>query len=113
MSVCQRFAISVEELKTSVTPFTLEFASERTGVPAEQIEAVAAMIAESERGCVSSCTGPAMAPFSNLSWHMAEAVNVIRGFYRKAGDKLLQQRQHESSDTSGGNGDPTQPNLGM
>ena len=85
---CERFATSVDALRTSVEPFALDFAAKRCGVPAEQIEAVATMIAGAERGCVSCCTGPAMAPFANLNWHLAEAVNVVRGFYRKAGDAI-------------------------
>lgn len=85
---CERFATSLDTLKSAVEPFTLEYVAERTGIPVEQITTVAKMIAESERGCASCGTGPAMSPFSNLSWHLVEAVNVVRGFYRKAGDKL-------------------------
>ena len=85
---CKRFATSVDELENAVAPFTLEYVEQRTGVPAEQIKTVATMIAQSERGCVSSGTGVGMAPFSNLTWHLVEAVNVVRGFYRKAGDKV-------------------------
>ena len=85
---CDRFATSVEELRAAVEPFTLEYVAERTGVPADQIETVATMIAQSERGCVSTCTGLGMTAFSNLVWQLVEAVNVVRGFYRKAGDKI-------------------------
>src|SRR5258705_9102831 len=40
-----------EEYRKSLEPFTLEFASERCGLPVETLKKVAHMIAESERVC--------------------------------------------------------------
>ena len=78
----------VEELRTSVEPFNLDYVENRTGVPAGQVEAAARMFASGPRGTVSSGTGLDMAPNPNLSEHLVIALNTVCGRYQREGDLI-------------------------
>ena len=78
----------VEELKTSVESFNLDYVENRTGVPAGQVEAAARMFASGPRGTVSSGTGLDMAPNPNLSEHLVIALNTVCGRYQREGDLI-------------------------
>ncbi|VWX54198.1 molybdopterin-dependent oxidoreductase [Novosphingobium sp. 9U] len=83
-----RHCSQLEELRAAVVPFTPELASTRADVPVEAIETAARWLGEARRPTVGSGTGPSMAAHSNLADHMIEAVNVLSGGYRRAGDRV-------------------------
>lgn len=83
---CERFVEPLDRLRDAVADFTLDFVAERVGVSRELIEAAAQMLATAERPTIASGTGPNMAPHSNLAEHMIQALGLICGAYRRAGD---------------------------
>ena len=83
-----RWCIQLDELRAAVAPFTPEMAAARADVPVEQIELAARWLGEAQRPIVGSGTGPSMSTHSNTADHMIEAVNVLAGGYRRAGDRI-------------------------
>lgn len=84
---CAAHVIQMDELRAAVEPFTLDMVSERTGLSDEEVRLAARMFAhEARRGCACSGTGPSMAPNSNLSEHLIQALNVVCGRYNREGD---------------------------
>ena len=83
-----RHCVQLDELRRAVAPFTPELAAHRADVPVAQIEQAARWLGEAARPLVGSGTGPSMAAHSNLADHMIEAVNVLSGGYRRAGDRI-------------------------
>lgn len=81
-----RHCEQLEELRAATAPFTPELAAARADVPVEAIETAARWLSEAKRPTVGSGTGPSMAAHSNTADHMIEAVNVLSGGYRRAGD---------------------------
>lgn len=78
----------VEALTAAVAPFTLEYAAQRCGVDAADIEAAALTFAEAERGSAGSGTGPNMAPHGTLMETLALTLNVLCGRVNRVGDTL-------------------------
>ncbi|MEW9855230.1 molybdopterin-containing oxidoreductase family protein [Novosphingobium sp. M1R2S20] len=78
----------LDALRAATAPFTPEFAAARADIPMEVIETAARWLGEAKRPTVGSGTGPSMAAHSNLADHMIEAVNVLSGGYRRAGDRV-------------------------
>jgi len=78
----------IAALQAAVAPYTPASAAARAQVPVEQIEQAALWLGEASRPLVGSGTGPSMATRSNLADHMIEAVNVLAGGYRRAGDRV-------------------------
>lgn len=85
---CDAHVEGLEELRTAVLPFVLSEVSERTGVPAEQIEQAARMFAEGPRGIAGTGTGPSMAPHSTLMEHLVACLNVVCGRFNREGDRI-------------------------
>ena len=86
---CARYVNGVDALRAAVAPFTLDYAAERCGVPAEKIRRAAELFANQSRtGMASGGTGPDMAPDSNLAEHLIEVLNVICGRFPKAGERV-------------------------
>lgn len=86
---CDRHVEGMESLRRAVASFTLDHVAARVDVPAEQIRAAARMFAhEGRRGAAITGTGPNMAARSNLAQHMIDALNVICGRFRRAGDPI-------------------------
>ncbi|MBU6269437.1 MAG: molybdopterin-dependent oxidoreductase [Sphingomonadales bacterium] len=79
---------NLEALRAAVAPYTPEYAAARADVPVDAIETAARWLGEARRPLVGSGTGPSMAAHSNLADHMIEAVNVLAGGYRRAGDTV-------------------------
>lgn len=86
---CNRFTTSLEELRCSVEPFTLDRVAERTGLDQDAIERVIERFVGANRKSVITGTGANMGPDSNITEHLAEALNAICGGYRKAGDAIF------------------------
>jgi anaerobic selenocysteine-containing dehydrogenase len=76
------------ELTAAVAPFTPEFAAERAGVPAAEIERAARVFGGARRGCGVAGTGPNMAPHGNLTEYLLLCLNTVCGRWRRAGERI-------------------------
>ena len=85
---CDRWVDGVEALREAVDPFTLEYAEQRCGVPADQITAAARLFAAGPRGIAGTGTGPSMAPHSTLMEHLVASLNILCGRFNREGETL-------------------------
>ncbi len=85
---CDQHTEGLAELRAAVEPYTLEFAAERTTLPAEQIAEAARMFAEGPRGIALTGTGPEMSDHPNLTQHLVASLNSLCGRYYREGDTL-------------------------
>jgi anaerobic selenocysteine-containing dehydrogenase len=86
---CARFVNGLEDLARAVKPFTPQLVSTRADVPQAQLWDAARLFAvQSKTGMASSGTGPDMGPYSNLSEHVIECLNVVCGRYAREGTQI-------------------------
>ena len=78
----------IDELRIAVDPFTLDYASQRTGVDKGLIAEAARRFAGGKRGALTTGTGPDMAPHSSLTEHLVLAINTLCGRYNRAGETI-------------------------
>jgi len=83
-----RHVNGLDELRIAVDPFTLDYASQRTGVDKGLIAEAARRFATGKRGALTTGTGPDMAPHSSLTEHLVLVVNTLCGRYNRAGEVL-------------------------
>jgi len=77
------------ELRRAVEPLNETYVEQRAGLEAGSLRRVAQLFArDAHIGSVTSGTGTSMAPFSNLSFHLIETLNVICGRYLRAGQRV-------------------------
>lgn len=78
-------------LREAVEPLTETHVEERAGLEPGSLRRTAEMFARDSRtGSVTSATGTSMAPYSNLSFHLIETLNVICGRYLREGQRVHQ-----------------------
>lgn len=90
---CDRWvgAAQMAALREAVDPLTEVFVEQRAGLEPGSLRRVAEMFARDSRtGSVTSATGTSMAPYSNLSFHLIETLNVICGRYLREGQRVHQ-----------------------
>lgn len=96
---CHRYVADMDSLRQAVEPFTPGYVAKRAGIDASDLHKAAHLYAvECQRGGASTGTGPSMAPFSNLSEHLVEVLNIICGRYMREGEQVpnpgvLRERQ--------------------
>ena len=88
--VCERHAINLDQLQRSVQPFTPEVVEQRAGINPEHLQRTAEALAKTS-STVQVGTGVCFGPHSNLVVHLAYALNVINGSFRRAGDLVVTQ----------------------
>ena len=77
-----------EALADAVASFTPEYAAERAGVGAAEIEHAALTFAQGRRGCGVAGTGPNMAPHGNLTEYLLLSLNTLCGRWRREGEAV-------------------------
>jgi anaerobic selenocysteine-containing dehydrogenase len=79
------YVSGVSELHEAVGHFDLDYASHRTGVAGESIEAAAEMFATAASGAATSGTGLHMAAHQNLATQLVMTLNAICGRFDRPG----------------------------
>ena len=87
-SFCAEHVRGLPELRAAVDDFPLDYAAQRSGVPAGQIAAAARLFAAGPRGIASTGTGPSMAPYPNLSEHLVQCLNTVCGRWSREGEPV-------------------------
>lgn len=75
-----------DELTRAIDAFSVTYAAERAGVPADELRHAARTFANGQRGCAVAGTGPNMAPHGNVTEYLLLALNTICGRWRREGE---------------------------
>lgn len=85
---CDAHIHGLERLRAGVERFTPEHVERLAGIPARELEAAAELFAAGPRGCAGAATGVSMSPFSNVTHHLIECLNVVCGRYLREGEAI-------------------------
>jgi anaerobic selenocysteine-containing dehydrogenase len=81
----EQYVSGVDALHRALAEFELEYASRRSGVPAELIERAAVMFGQAATGAAQSGTGLHMAAHHNLATQLVMTLNGLCGRYDRPG----------------------------
>jgi formate dehydrogenase major subunit len=95
-SFIDQWVNGLEEYKKSLEPFTLEFASERTGLPIETIKQVAHMIAKAEGVCVLWAMGITQHTMGSDNSTAISNLLLVTGNYMRTGTGAYPLRGHNN-----------------
>jgi anaerobic selenocysteine-containing dehydrogenase len=86
---CDRHVDGLRDLRAAVDPFTPEAVAARAGIATDDLVSAARLFGGAgKRGCAGGGTGIGMSPHSNLVDHLIEALNVVCGRFRRAGESV-------------------------
>lgn len=86
----------LEEYQKSLAPFTMEFAAETSGLPAETLEKVARMIAEAEGVCVLWAMGVTQHSMGSDTSTAISNLLLVTGNYMRTGTGAYPLRGHNN-----------------
>ena len=93
-----------DEYRKSLEPFTLEFASERCGLPVDTLKKVAHMIAEAERVCILWAMGVTQHSQGSDTSTAISNLLLITGNYMRPGTGAYPLRGHNNVQGASDNG---------
>ena len=93
-----------EEYRKSLEPFTMEFASERCGLPLETLKKVAHMIAEAERVCMLWAMGVTQHSQGSDTSTAISNLLLVTGNYMRPGTGAYPLRGHNNVQGASDNG---------
>jgi len=85
---CRDHVDGLEQIRTALEPFNLDYVARRAAVPASQIQAAARVFAAGPKGVAVTGTGPNMAERAPLTEHLVLVLNTICGRYNRAGERM-------------------------
>jgi formate dehydrogenase major subunit len=100
----KRWVNGFEEYRKSLEPFTLEFASERCGLPVDTLKKVAHMIAEAERVCILWAMGVTQHSQGSDTSTAISNLLLITGNYMRPGTGAYPLRGHNNVQGASDNG---------
>ena len=92
----ERWVNGLEDYKKSLEPFTLEFASEKSGLPVETLTKVARMIAEAERVCALWAMGVTQHCMGSDTSTAISNLLLVTGNYMRPGTGAYPLRGHNN-----------------
>lgn len=100
----ERWVTGFEEYRKSLEPFTLEFASERCGLPVETLKKVAHMIADAERMCILWAMGVTQHSQGSDTSTAISNLLLASGNYMRPGTGAYPLRGHNNVQGASDNG---------
>ena len=85
---CAQNVDGLDEIRTALIDFTLDYVARRVDVPEHQIVDAARVFAAGPRGVAVTGTGPNMAERAPLTEHLVLTLNTLCGRFNRAGDRL-------------------------
>jgi formate dehydrogenase major subunit len=99
-----RWVNGIEEYRASLDPFTLEFASEVSGVPVETLKQVAHMIGEAQSVCVLCAMGVTQHSHGSDTSTAISNLLLVTGNYMRPGTGAYPLRGHNNVQGAGDHG---------